>query len=316
MTSDEIAALVNRASGLCESGQVAEALQALDTAVEADRTFWPALYNRVEIHAALATSLETGADLSSALYRWSLAVADAEHVAELRPDLAYGHLAEGKAKAAKARLLDVLGRPEQAEAQRREGHAAYNRALGVAAPDSEEWQTASRNVIELREALTGTPPPGQPSDLKARAEYNRIGILIEALSVQHGADWMDSDHVLPEGSPSVIEGVLRAADPRQYVADRLRNEVPGWCTKGLSAKAWLGNLAYGYDKETYDAGQMWRYVRRLYDGGFLQFDEAPYLHAVLRKVEMGTSPPSVLRDALEAYVPVYLRLLQHCQIEE
>lgn len=71
-----------------------------------------------------------------------------------------------------------------------------------------------------------------------------------------------------------------------------------------------------FRSSVYSAGDLWHSVRRLYDGGFLQFDEAPYLRVVFRKVEMGTSPPSVLRMALDPYVPVAMRLLQHGQIEE
>ena len=92
MTNEEISALVSRASALCERGQLAEALADLDAALKADPACWPALYNRAEIHAALAASQESGDDLSIALYRWSVAGADAERVAELRPDLAHGHL--------------------------------------------------------------------------------------------------------------------------------------------------------------------------------------------------------------------------------
>ena len=54
MTSEEIAALVNRANARCERGEVTEALADLDAAINADRAYWPALYNRAAIHAALA----------------------------------------------------------------------------------------------------------------------------------------------------------------------------------------------------------------------------------------------------------------------
>ncbi len=101
---------------------------------------------------------------------------------------------------------------------------------------------------------------------------------------------------------------------RDTVASHLR-AVPGRCTRGIAGRAWLGELAVGFDQGTYSAGDLVTCVQALYDPGFLPIDEAPYLSSVLRKVELGRTGISALWQALQPFVPVAMRLLETGQLE-
>lgn len=309
------AARVNRAAIRAGMGEVQGAIVDLDVAIQVDARLWPALMNRSMLRMAQASAIEKSETPSLASTAWAFAAADAGQVADLRPDLPFGHVARGLALAALAARLGGQGEQARADALRREALDALERGAGLPGASDFEHERTTAALRELRACLSQPPAEETCSDQKARAEYIRIGLLSGLLPVQRACDWYDNEFGVPEGSePTTTLAIVSAENARQRLAARLSG-VPGRCTRGIAGRAWLGTLALGFDRGDTSAGDLAQALRVLYEPGFLSIDEAPHLNSVLREVETGRSAIEALRQALEPFTFIARRFAETGQLE-
>lgn len=298
---------------LLADGDTAGAIAKLEAVVADHPDLWPAHANLVTIHRALA---EAGAAFS-----WIAVLHHGDAVARARPDLSFGHFARARGHAGWAATLAARGEQEAARLAQFEALAAVER--GLAATDVDEgseraWALATRD--ELQRAVAVAPVAAPPSDLKARAEYLRLGLLIELLPLQRAAEWIDLELGVAAGDKAMMEHAVAAPSRASaLVRDRLA-AVPGRSTHGVAARAWLGHLALGQDDGTYQGADVAMYVRRILDAKALVTAEAPALSEALRAVETGpvqqiTAALGALRRALESFVPAARSFIETGHLE-
>ncbi|MBI1945145.1 MAG: hypothetical protein HYS27_05585 [Deltaproteobacteria bacterium] len=309
----DLAREMAEAEQLLAAGDTAAAIAKLEALVAEHRDLWPARANLVIIHRALA---EAGAAFS-----WTTVLHHGDEIARTRPDLSYGHFAAARGHAGWAASLDARGQTEAARLARHEALAAIEH--GLLATDVDDgadraWALAAREA--LQRAVAGPAEDGPPSDRKARAEYLRLGLVIELLPLQRAAEWIDVELGVPEGGSAMMDLVMAAASrARELLLERLA-AVPGRCTPGVAARAWLGHLAIGQDDGSYSGADVAMYLRRVLDAKALVTADAPALLEALRAVETGPlqhmqAAIAGLRRALEPFVPVARSFLQTGQLE-